>query len=95
MYNPTPKVTIDTELEIFINNSSLILNFTPRLTHQESTRQDIEIFIDQPSHANVMVYHSTEIISDYNHDIWKYQFHELFPYGCSDLDEQRPIRLGL
>jgi hypothetical protein len=78
MYNPTPKITIDTKLEIFINNSSLILNLTPRLTHQESARQAIEILVDQPSHDNVVVYCSTEIISDYNHDIWKYQFHELF-----------------
>lgn len=71
------------------------MNLTPRLSHQESTRQAIEILVDQPSLNDVVVYCSTEIISDYNHDIWKYQFHELFPYGHGDLDEQRRIRLGL
>jgi hypothetical protein len=38
---------------------------------------------------------SIEIINDYNRDIWKYQFHELFLYGCGGLDEQRPSKLGL
>ncbi len=85
--NPTPKITIDTQLEIFINNSPLILDLIPRLTHQESTRQAIQILVDQPSHDNVVVCHSTKIISDYSHDIWKYQFLELFPYGRGDLDE--------
>jgi len=36
--NSIPEITIDTELEIFINNSSLILNLTRKLTQQESTR---------------------------------------------------------
>jgi len=40
----------------------------------------------------MVVYHSTKIISDYNHDIWNYQFFELFPHG---LDEQCPIKLRL
>jgi hypothetical protein len=42
-----------------------------------------------------VVHHSIEIISDYNHDIWKYQFLELFPYGLGDLNEQHPTKLGL
>ncbi len=89
--NPTPKVIIDTKLEIFINNSSLILDFTPILTHQESTKLVIQILVDQPSHDNVVVCHSTEIISD----IWKYKFPKLFPYGCGSPNKQCPTRLGL
>jgi hypothetical protein len=38
---------------------------------------------------------SIEIINDYNCDIWKYQFPELFPYGCGGLDEQHPSKLKL
>jgi hypothetical protein len=33
----------------------------------------------------MVVRHLTKIISDYNHDIWKYQ----------GLDEQHPTKLGL
>ncbi len=36
--NPTLEVIIDTKSEIFINNSSFILDFIPKLTHQKSTR---------------------------------------------------------
>ncbi len=93
--NPILKVIIDIKLKIFINNSSLILDFTPRLIHQESTRQAIQILVDQPSHDNIVVYCSIEIINDYNYDIWKYLFPELFPYGCGGLDEQHLTKLGL
>jgi hypothetical protein len=31
--NPTPEIIIDTKSEIFINNSSFILDFTPKLIH--------------------------------------------------------------
>jgi hypothetical protein len=93
--NPTLEVIIDTKLEIFINNSSLNLDFTPKLTHQKSTRQVIQIVVDQPSHDDVVVYHSTKFICDYNCDIWKYQFPKLFPYGHGNPEKQCPIRLGL
>jgi hypothetical protein len=93
--NSIPKVIINTEFEIFINNSSFILNLTPKLTQQESTRQAMEILVDQPSHDNMVIHHSTKIISDYDHDIWKYQFLELFPYGHNGPDEQHPTKLGL
>ncbi len=60
---------------------------TPILIHQKSTRQAIQILVDQPSQDDVVVYHLIKIISDYNHDIWKYQFPKLFPYGRSSLDD--------
>ncbi len=93
--NPTPKVTIDIKSKIFINNSLLILDFIPRLIHQESTRQVIQTLVDQPSHDNVVVCCSIDIINDYNCDIWKHQFPEIFPYGCGSSDEQRLTKLEL
>ncbi len=96
------EIDIPTQLQklLLIKNkkyslTSFILDLTPILIHQESTRQAIQILVDQPSHDNVVVHHSIEIISDYNHDIWKYQFLELFPYGLGDLNEQHPTKLGL
>jgi hypothetical protein len=93
--NSILEVIVDMELEIFINNSSFILDFTLKLTQQESTRWAIQILVDQPSHDNMVVCRSTKIINDYNCDIWKYQLLELFPYGCSGLNEQCPTKLGL
>lgn len=76
--NPTPKVIVDIKLKIFINNSSLILHPAPKLTHQEFTRQVIQILVEQPSHDDMVVCHLIEIMNDYNHDIWKDQIFELF-----------------
>jgi hypothetical protein len=55
----------------------------------------MQILVDQPSHDNIVVCCSIEIINDYNYDIWKYQFHELFPYGCGGPNEQHLTKLGL
>jgi hypothetical protein len=93
--NSILEVIIDTEFKIFINNSSFVLDFIFKLTQQESTRWAIQILVDQHSHDNMVVYHSTKIISDYNHDIWNYQFFELFPHDHNGLDEQCPTKLRL
>ncbi len=71
------------------------MDLTPRLIHQESSRQAIQILVDQPSHNNMVVRCLIETINDYNCDIWKYQFLELFPYGYSGPYEQRLTKLRL
>ncbi len=61
--NPIPETIVDMKSKIFINNSSLILDLTPRLTHQKSSRYVIQILVDQPSHDNMVFRHWIEMIN--------------------------------
>lgn len=44
---------------------------------------------------DVVVYRSTDILSDFDPWFWTHAFCELFPFGRGGLDESRQVNIGL